>query len=103
VADRRAVIDECLCCLPDEQAEAWMIWLQRHQIDDWRWIVLDTEIVCDDTSRIITYEVFRRGQDGNVIIDPDDDERCLTDRVVVQLEAPALPLPAGYLVEGPDA
>ena len=70
---------------------AGITWCHRMGLDP-SWVVVPNTITLDDEARTVTVERYSRlDANGRTIV--DGDRNCLvTDPVVVQLEAPALPL-----------
>lgn len=72
-------------------AQAWITWFTRHGITDLEQIPIEQLIVCDDGRRRIGFDAYVL--DGvDPVIDSGEPRRR---RCHVQLEAPALPTPAG--------
>jgi len=77
-------LDRALPDMVSEDREQWWVWLCRHGLDTGH-VLLDHPLICDDDSRTISYAAPVT----------DDQGRYMSGIVaaVVQLEAPALPLP----------
>jgi hypothetical protein len=76
----------------------WRIWLAQHGLPDSDRIVHNGPIVCDDDARTAAARCFVKNDHGHSILDREHPNELLTEWVVVQLEAPALPFPAGFPV-----
>lgn len=70
-------------------AAAWATWLARHGIDP-EDVVLGPPLVCDDQTRTVRYTAPDRHPNGQAVI---GEHGVATHVAVVQLEAPALPMP----------
>jgi hypothetical protein len=77
-------LDRALPDMCKEDREQWYVWLCRHGLND-NHVLIDHPLICDDTRRTIFYA-------APVI---DDQGRYMAGITghLVQLEAPALPLP----------
>ena len=91
---RIAWINRTLYDLSDTDNQGWLLWLQRHELPDPSTTPINTEIVCDDYHRRVICTVWATDTDGNYVADGYGGLK--QDKVIVQLEARALPLPRGY-------
>ena len=92
---RRIYADQSLPDLSDDDEAAWRNWLKQHGIPDPNHMPLGI-IECDDEHRQIHCEIYLRNEKGNAYRHRDG---LALQEIVVQLEAPALPCPPGYLIE----
>jgi hypothetical protein len=94
--------DKSLPELGPELNAAWETWLARHGLPEPKHICYGGPIVCDDDARTVSAwcKAWTESGADKVIKtgDPSSPYEVVREWVVVQLEAPALPFPAGYEV-----
>lgn len=98
---RLVYVDRGLFELDLLDREAWLWWLEQMRIDP-TLVCVPSWIVIDDDHCTIAYLTPTR-HDTPMIDDDDDVDHALRTRshiITVRLDAPALPLPAGYVVDG---
>jgi hypothetical protein len=91
--------------LSQDDRAAWQEWLHRHGVVDPNVIPLGSRLVVDDDARTVTFERFLVDHTGQLVTFPDEDGEptLATQKLTVQLEAPAAPIPNGYPVRFEEA
>lgn len=95
---RRVVyIDRPLVHVPEPDRSMWWRWLERMGVDP-NSVPIACELIIDDDHRRISWDGWQLDDLGRVRLTADR-QHIVRQLCTVQLEAPALPVPAGYRVE----